>query len=98
MLDSTTVNNWGFMVNAKRNPDPTRRRRPVMVLNGVALNVTSRTKPQIAVPVALAGFRNYRWEIFDSGSTNTDISSMFTSYCKATGAVCPAVDQLPLGR
>ena len=94
MLDSTTVNNWGFMINAKRNPD-NEEEEAVMVLNGVALNVTSRTKPQIAVPVALAGFRNYRWEIFDSGSTNTDISSMFTSYCKATGAVCPAVDNYP---
>ena len=94
MMDSTTVNAWGLMINAKMNPN-NEEEEALMVLNGVALNITSRIKPQIPVPVALAGFRQYRWEIFDSGSAQTNINAMFTAYCKASGAVCPAVDNYP---
>ena len=45
--------------------------------------------------MALAGFRKYRWEVTDTGSTTTTLSSVHTAYCKASGAVCPGIDNYP---
>lgn len=58
------------------------------------LQLASRTKPQVSVPVALAGFRRIRYEILRANNPN-HIGAMFTSYCKTSGAVCPSVDNYP---
>ena len=58
------------------------------------LQLASRTKPQVFVPVALAGFRRIRYEILRANNPN-HIGAMFTSYCKTSGAVCPSVDNYP---
>ena len=50
--------------------------------------------------MALAGFRRYRWEVIEagttiSGSTMVMINTIHMAYCKATGDVCPGIDNYP---
>ncbi|KNB42135.1 hypothetical protein JH06_4648 [Blastocystis sp. subtype 4] len=92
MVGGTTVSSWGFDINGYFNPDD-ERDQPVTILN--ALDQTVRTKPQISVPVALAGFRRYRWEVTDTGSTTTTLGSVHVAYCKATGDVCAGEGTYP---
>jgi len=54
----------------------------------------SRTKQQMPTPVALAGFRKFRYEVLQSIASNT-IGAMFGAYGKASGAVCPGIGQYP---
>ena len=58
------------------------------------LQLESRTKPMVSVPVALAGFSRIRYEILQSNNHNS-IGAMFTAYCKASGAICPGIDNYP---
>ncbi|KNB41456.1 hypothetical protein JH06_5430 [Blastocystis sp. subtype 4] len=94
MVGGSTVSSWGFRINAFFNPDNTEE-EPITVLNVLDQTVTDRKKPQIPVPVALAGFRRYRWQVTDTGSTTTDLSSVHMAYCKATGNVCPSIGNYP---
>ena len=94
MVGGSTVTSWGFDIIANYNPDDTTN-IPVTILNTIGQTVTSRTKPQIPVPVALAGFRRYRWEVTVTGSTGTTLSSAHMAYCKASGAVCPGIGNYP---
>ena len=93
ILGSSTVNNWGFDINTTFDPeDP--RSEPVTT-EFKAQSVLDRTKPQLAVPVALAGFRKVRWEVTNAGSSSTSIGSVHVAYCKASGNVCPGIDNYP---
>ena len=56
---------------------------------------SDRTKPQVPVPVALAGFRFFRYRLTRSGYTGAIINSLHLAYCKASGAVCPGIDKYP---
>ncbi|KAK8800503.1 hypothetical protein WA171_005134 [Blastocystis sp. BT1] len=94
MVGGSTVTSWGFDIIANYNPDDTTN-EPVTILSAIGQTVTSRTKPQIAVPVALAGFRRYRWEVTDTGSTTTTLGSVHMAYCKPTGSVCPRIGNYP---
>ena len=94
MVGGSTVSSWGFDIIANYNPDDTTN-EPVTILSAIDQTVTSRTKPQISVPVALAGFRRYRWEVTDTGSTTTTLGSVHMAYCKPTGSVCPSIDNYP---
>ena len=94
IVGGSTVTSWGFDIIANYNPDDTTN-EPVTILSAIDQTVTSRTKPQIAVPVALAGFRRYRWEVTDTGSTTTTLGSVHMAYCKATGSVCPGIGNYP---
>ena len=80
ILGSYTVSSWGFDIYGYSNPDD--EQESVTILNAVNQTVTSRTKPQIAVPVALAGFCRYRWQITDTDSNSLCISSIHMAYCK----------------
>ena len=51
----------------------------------------TRTKPQVPVSVALAGFRTYRFEVTNAGVQDA-VGSIHFAYCKASGEVCPGVD------
>ena len=84
---------WGFDIIATYNPDESDQ--SITILSALDQTVTTRTKPQISVPVALAGFRKYRWEVTDTGSTTTTLGSVHMAYCKASGSVCPAIDNYP---
>ena len=93
ILGSSTVNNWGFDINTTFDPqDP--RSEPVTTEFKMQ-SVLDRTKPQLAVPVALAGFRKVRWEVTNAGSSSTSIGSVHVAYCKASGNVCPGIDTYP---
>ena len=96
MIGGTTVSSWGFDIIATYNPDQSDQSdQPITILSALDQTVTTRTKPQISVPVALAGFRKYRWEVTDTGSTTTTLGSVHMAYCKATGDVCPSIDNYP---
>ena len=94
IVGGSTVTSWGFDIIANYNPDD-EDDEPVTILRAMDQTVTSRTKPQISVPVALAGFRRYRWEVTDTGSTTTTLGSVHMAYCKATGSVCPGIGNYP---
>ncbi|KAK8800128.1 hypothetical protein WA171_004763 [Blastocystis sp. BT1] len=94
LVGGSTVSSWGFDIIANYNPDD-EDDEPITVLRAMDQTVTERTKPQISVPVALAGFRRYRWEVTDTGSTTTTLGSVHMAYCKATGSVCPGIGNYP---
>ena len=93
ILQSATISSWGFDIYGYYDTDPNTDRVTVLAARQQAVN--DRTKPQIATPVGLAGFRKFRWEIVTSASATPDIGSIHGAYCKATGAICPAVDKYP---
>ena len=66
----------------------------ITMMRASAQTITDRVKTEVPVPVALVGFRKFRWEILSSASTTT-FNTIAFSYCKATGAVCPAVERYP---
>ena len=66
----------------------------ITMVQASAQTITDRVKTELPVPVALVGFRKFRWEILSSGSTTT-FNTISFAYCKATGAVCPGVDRYP---
>ncbi|KAK8792583.1 hypothetical protein WA171_003725 [Blastocystis sp. BT1] len=94
IVGGSTVTSWGFDIIATYNPDDTTN-ESVTILSAIDQTVTSRTKPQIAVPVALAGFHRYRWEVTVTGTTGTTLGSIHTAYCKTSGAVCPSIGKYP---
>ncbi|KNB41300.1 hypothetical protein JH06_5826 [Blastocystis sp. subtype 4] len=94
MVGGTTVSSWGFDIIANFNPDDTSSEQ-VTILSAIDQSVIEKTKPQIPVPVALAGFRRYRWEVTDTASSTTSLGSVHMAYCKASGDVCPAIGNYP---
>ena len=94
ILQGSNIPSWGFKIDATFDPDNAED-EPItaVTFSGVALQ--ARTKPNYAVPVALAGFRKYRFEITASSSATPTIGAMYGAYCKATGATCPAIDNYP---
>ncbi len=48
-----------------------------------------------SIPVGIAGFKHYKWEIDDAASSIVYFSSFITQYCKATGTVCEAMGDYP---
>ena len=80
MLEDSLCSSWGFDIYGYSNPDD--EQEPVTILNAVNQTVIERTKPQIAVPVALTGFRRYRWQITKDTSEYLDVYSIHMAYCK----------------
>ncbi|KNB41348.1 cadherin domain-containing protein, partial [Blastocystis sp. subtype 4] len=70
----------GFDIYGYSNPDG--EQESVTILNAVNQTVTSRTKPQIAVPEALTGFRRYRWQVTKVISNDFYVDSIHMAYCK----------------
>ena len=91
ILGASEITSWSFLVYGYMNPEEMSTR--VELINA-SQDLKSRTKPQISVPVALAGFRKIRYEVLQASTGNT-IGAMFTAYCKASGAVCPGVGFYP---
>ena len=91
LLGGSALTTWVFELYGYMNPEDARN-RVIMVNSNTPLE--SRTKPQIPVPVGLAGFRKIRYEILQaSGITST--GAIFTAYCKSTGAVCSGIGNYP---
>ena len=91
---ASTRSSWGFNVYATFDPSNPEN-EPITAFEGTSLRVVARTRPNIAIPVALAGFRKYRWEVTDTSSGTGVFSAFFMTYCKATGEVCPAIENYP---
>ncbi|KAK8808957.1 hypothetical protein WA171_001086 [Blastocystis sp. BT1] len=89
-----TVTSWGFAIHAYYNPDNAAE-EPVTVLNVDDQTVTSRTKPQIPVPISMSTFRKYRWEITKPGSYASSMASIHMAYCKPVGAICAGEGAYP---
>ena len=92
-LIGTDVTGLGIAFYGWFNPEDSDEDR-IDVHDVVGLSITGRTKPQISVPVALAGFRKFRYEI-TVGAYGMEYDSILMAYCKATGATCPAIDNYP---
>ena len=91
LLGANDVPIWVFELYGLMVPTDVQN-RVVMVNSNTPLQ--QRTKPQISVPVGLAGFRKVRYEVLQvSGVTST--GALFTAYCKASGDVCPGVGLYP---
>ena len=91
LLGSADVPTWVFELYGYMTPED-EQGRVVMVNSNEPLR--QRTKPQIAVPVGLAGFRKVRYEILQMSST-TNAGALAVAYCKASGDVCPGIDFYP---
>ena len=91
LLGASNVTTWVFELYGYMNPED-RNNRVIMVNSNKEL--ISRTKPQIPVPVGLAGFRKIHYEILQASSI-TSTGAIFTAYCKSTGAVCQGVGKYP---
>ena len=91
LLGSADVPTWVFELYGYMTPED-EQGRVVMVNSNEPLR--QRTKPQIAVPVGLAGFRKVRYEILQMSST-TNVGALAVAYCKASGDVCPGIDFYP---
>ena len=91
MLGASDVSTWLFELFGYYNDRDPRNR---MTLISSTSSLQNRVKPQISVPVALAGFRKIRYEVLQASGT-TSVGSMFTAYCKASGSVCPRIGNYP---
>ena len=87
ILGASTVDSWNMELTG------TLRGERVTLLS-LDTTIHQRTKPQIAVPVALAGFRHLRYETLGVSSSD-DVGALFTAYCRGSGGVCPGVDAYP---
>ncbi|KNB41743.1 cadherin domain-containing protein, partial [Blastocystis sp. subtype 4] len=89
-----TITHWGFAIRGFYTPDNTTE-VPVTILDVDDQTVTSRTKPQIPVPISMGAFRKYRWEITKAGSNALSMASIHMAYCKPVGAICPGEGAYP---
>ena len=89
MLLSMSLTSFGFEIQGTFDQDNSTISTP---FSGQTIN--NRQKPQLSVPVALAGFRTFRY-VINNPSSNPDYSSMHTTYCKASGSVCPGIESYP---
>ena len=89
-----SVTSWGFRIYGTPNPE-IQNPDNIVLFQKTELTVDGRTRPNFEVPAALGGFRRYRWEVIDTASANYAMNAMFMVYCKAKGAICPAIDNYP---
>ena len=94
MVTSNYISRFGIQITGHLNPDD-EEEEPVELFFNSTLTLENRIKPHMSVPVALAGFRRYRWEITQASSSTLTLGSMHSAYCKASGAVCPGEGTYP---
>ena len=86
MVGFTTLS-LGFTIDGYYHPNNTAE-EPVTILDVDDQTITSRTKPQIPVPISMSTFRKYRWEITMIGGDSMSLASIHMAYCKPVGAIC----------
>ena len=89
MMLNVALYSFGFDIQSTFEQD-----NSTIITTFTGLSITDRKKPQIEVPVALAGFRTFKYSITNP-SNLPGYSSMHTTYCKASGAVCPGIESYP---
>ena len=63
--------------------------------SAIITDFDGRERNNFDVPAALAGFRTYRWEVIATSTPKIVVNSIYQVYCKANGAICPAIDNSP---
>ena len=89
MLVSVALSSFGFEIQSTFDAD-----NSTIITPFSGVSVTDRQKPQLPVPVALAGFRTFRY-VINNPSNSPSYGSLHTTYCKASGDVCPGIDNYP---
>ena len=93
MVGFTTLS-LGFTIDGYYHPNNTAE-EPVTILDVDDQTITSRTKPQIPVPISMSTFRKYRWEITMIGGDSMSLASIHMAYCKPVGAICAGEGAYP---
>ncbi|KAK8797782.1 hypothetical protein WA171_005313 [Blastocystis sp. BT1] len=76
---------WGFSIHGFNNPQD----QPILLLN-----LTQTQSISTLIPLALAGFPHYRWQLTSTGS-NSSFASLHLAYCKPTGSFCSGEGDYP---
>ena len=76
---------WGFSIHGFNNPQD----QPILLLN-----LTQTQSISTLIPLALAGFPHYRWQLTSTGS-NSSFASPHLAYCKPTGSFCSGEGDYP---
>ena len=89
ILGSININSLGFELVGYL---PSEGAEPITI-SFMDQQIWNRTKSMTPMPVALIGFSKTRFAITSPGSTYSTVGALFTSYCKASGSICPAVGE-----
>ena len=82
---------WGFSVYGRMNTEDDYT--SMLALTGQATVALGRKAWDI--PVGIASFKEFRFEVDVAASSTVYVSSYITQYCKATGDICEGVDDFP---
>ena len=98
----SAFNSWGFVVGVAVNPiswELEGRQEGVEDFVSLAKRVeysqVDRVKDMVATPVAVAGFREFRWTSLAALRSAPKVSAILLQYCVARGEVCEAVGDYP---
>ncbi|KNB41158.1 hypothetical protein JH06_5860, partial [Blastocystis sp. subtype 4] len=95
IINYDDIPSCNFTINGYYHPNNTAE-TPITVLAAENTTITSRTKPQIPVPISMSMLREYRWEITKPGSSYVlSMASIHTAYCKPVGAICAGEGAYP---
>ena len=86
-----SVTNFGFSLYGRTEADA--EQLSMFAMPG--LTTVERERSAYEVPVGIASFRLFRYEVDQPASTNVIFSTILTQYCKATGTVCQAMEEYP---
>ena len=82
----------GFAINGRTD----REEDMSEIYLGTGLKVNERKRTAFSVPVGIAGYRHFKWEITAKASSSVYVSAFIFQYCKASGSgVCEGVDDYP---
>lgn len=82
---------YGFSVYGRMNSDDDYT--SMLALTGQATLALGRKAWDI--PVAIASFKEFKFEVDVAASSTVYVSSYITQYCQATGDICEGVDDFP---
>ena len=91
---------WGFSLYgrfvAPENPEDPEAEEYTSMFAQLNLETVERGRAAWPVPVGIAGFRQFRWEVDDTASSIVYISAYIFQYCKPAGeGTCPAIGDYP---
>ena len=83
---------WGFSLYARDNEEEDF----TSIFEGLDLATVTRARAAWPVPVGIAGYRHYKWEVDDPATSTVYISAYIFQYCKASGTgVCEGEGDYP---
>ena len=82
---------WGFSLYARDNEEEDF----TSIFEGLDLATVTRARAAWPVPVGIAGYRHYKWEVDDPATSTVYISAYIFQYCRAGEGSCPAIGDYP---